>query len=427
MPEGRSDVSIARARWDQDRLLVQACFAVLAPRLDTVIGQFYARLFALAPETRRLFPLSMTAQRARFTRVLTHLVLTLEHPAEMAAFLRQLAADHRKFGVEPRHYPVFGHALLTALADGAGPAWTPATAAAWQRLYAWIAGTMTRAMTTAAATDTGPASYTGHVTGHHRLDRDTAVVEVHPHPPLLYQPGQYLSVEIPQRPRLWRYLSPTTATRAEDPADLIFYVKALGSDGVARAIVSSTRIGDRWRLGPPQGELHHHITPHPPRSLLLIGGGTGIAPILSILDHLSHDQPDAIHSASWVSPEQAASERHPPAATSDGATGTPTPRHSGVVVCYGAPYRRQLHALAGLRELTYDHPWLQLLAVTEEHPAPAGFHTGTLADVVTHYGAWTGYEVIISGSPAMLRHTVARMLVAGTAANDIHYDPFVHD
>jgi NAD(P)H-flavin reductase len=403
MPEDRSDVSDARAR-DQDRELVQACFAVLTPRLDTVIGQFYARLFALAPETRQLFPVSMVAHRARFARVLTHLVLTLERPAEVAAFLRQLAVDHRKFDVEPHHYPVFGHALLTALAEGAGPAWTPATAAAWQRLYAWFADIMTTAMTTAATS--GPASYTGHVTGHHRLDRDTAVVEIHSHPALFYQPGQYLSVEIPQRPRLWRSLSPTTATRAADPADLIFYVKALeSSDGVARAIVSSTQIGDRWRLGPPQGELHHHITPHPRRNLLLVGGGTGIAPILSILDHLAHDQP----------------------IQSDTEPGTPPARHFRVVVFYGAIHRRQLHALAGLRELTYDHPWLQLLAVTEEHPAPAGFHSGTLADVVTHYGAWAGHTVIISGSPAMLRHTVARMLVAGTAAHDIHYDPFMHD
>jgi NAD(P)H-flavin reductase len=417
MPNDRSDTTRERVRWEQDRMVVQACFGALAPRLDTVISQFYARLFALAPETRDLFPVNMQAHRSRFARMLIHLVQTLERPAELEAVLRQLAEDHRKFDVHARHYPVFGHALLAALAEAAGADWTAATAGAWQRLFAWTAN----AMTTAAATASGPASYSGYVTGHHRLDRDTALVEIHPDPPVPYQPGQYVSVEIPQRPRLWRYLSPATAPPSTGRAEsLIFYVKALGSGGVARAIVNSTELGDRWRLGPPRGTLHYQITPFPRRDLLLVGGGTGIAPILSILDHLTQAATGPVQPVQREAPLAS-----PNAATTTSAIGTSP--HPSVVVCYGAADRRRLHALAGLRELTFEHPWLTLLPVTEEHPAPAGFHSGTLADVITRYGSWADREVILSGSPFMLRHTVARMLVAGTSATNIHYDPFVHD
>ena len=44
--------------------------------------------------------------------------------------------------------------------------------------------------------------------------------------------------------------------------------------------------------------------------------------------------------------------------------------------------------------------------------------TPTLADVVTRYGAWADNDVLVCGSPAMIRATVSRMLVAGTPLDE---------
>ena len=52
---------------------------------------------------------------------------------------------------------------------------------------------------------------------------------------------------------------------------------------------------------------------------------------------------------------------------------------------------------------------------------------GSLADVVTRYGAWEDRDVLVCGSPAMIRSTVSRMLVAGTPLDRIKYDPFTLD
>ena len=52
---------------------------------------------------------------------------------------------------------------------------------------------------------------------------------------------------------------------------------------------------------------------------------------------------------------------------------------------------------------------------------------GTLADVVTRHGAWAEHDVLVSGSPQMVRATVSRMLVAGTPLDRITYDPFTVD
>ena len=57
----------------------------------------------------------------------------------------------------------------------------------------------------------------------------------------------------------------------------------------------------------------------------------------------------------------------------------------------------------------------------------ATMEQGTLADVVTRYGAWADCDVLVSGSPSMIRSTVSRMLVAGTPLDRITYDPFTLD
>jgi NAD(P)H-flavin reductase len=77
--------------------------------------------------------------------------------------------------------------------------------------------------------------------------------------------------------------------------------------------------------------------------------------------------------------------------------------------------------------MTAANPWLTVIPVLESHPRVAGFEHGTLADVVTRFGAWADRDVLVCGSPAMIRATVSRMLVAGTPLDRITYDPFTVD
>jgi NAD(P)H-flavin reductase/hemoglobin-like flavoprotein len=365
--------------------LVRNSFAELAPRLDAAVARFYALLFTTAPEIRDLFPINMESQRGRFTRVLIHLVGALERPKEFDGFLAQLGRDHRKFDIAEEQFPVFGRALLSALADTAGEPWTPEVAHAWARVYQYAAGTMREAM----RAETGPASWHGEVVEHRRLDSDTALVRVRTEPPLRYRPGQYVAVEVPQRPRVWRPYSPTTGPSPDGELELL--VKAVGYGGVSRAIVSSARPGDVWRLGPPMGRLGARLTGR--RPLLMIGGGTGIAPILSLLHGLE-----------------------------DAATTPPS-----VLVYYGARRWEQLHALDALRGFSCRNRWLDVVAVVEEPPAEAGPEVGALADVVVRNGRIAGSDVVVSGSPAMVRATVRALLVAMLPLESIHYDPFVED
>ncbi len=364
--------------------IIRTSFAVVEPRIDEMGRYFYASLFSQAPETRGLFPVNMEVQRSRLLRALVHVVQMVDQPDELVPFLHQLGRDHRKFGVFSEHYDAVGAALLGAISTFSGPAWTPDVERAWTDAYSSVAD----AMRTAADAERGPASWLGRVCEHRRIGWDLALITMQVADPIPYRAGQYVSVETPQRPRLWRYLSPANAPRADGTLD--FHVRAVNNGWVSRAIVAHSKVGDTWRIGPPMGRMH--IDPTSGRDVLMVVGGTGMAPIKALLEDLAQ---------------------------------RPDPPHTQVFV--GGRTWEDLYDFATLRNLSYRNAWLDVIPVVEQDESGSGAERGTLADVVTRYGAWIDNDVLVCGSPTMIRATVSRMLVAGTPLDRIRYDPFTMD
>ncbi|WP_425414672.1 globin domain-containing protein [Pseudonocardia spinosispora] len=372
------------ARANEMVTLIRSSFAEVEDQAIEMAKHFYGVLFGIAPETRELFPANMEVQRSRLLRALVHVVQMVDQPDDLVPFLSQLGRDHRKFGVMTRHYNAVGTALLSAIAHYLGPGWTPRVQAAWTEAY----GIISHAMRTAAEADKGPASWLGRVIGHRRLSWDVAMVQVQTGAPIPYRPGQYLSVETPRRPRLWRYLSPANAPREDGIIE--FHVRAVQNGWVSRAIVAHSERGDTWRIGPPMGRLG--VDRKSGRDLLMVAGGTGMAPIKSILE--------------------------------DMAQYGENPRAE---VFIGGRRWEDLYDFDSLRQLSYTNPWLNVVPVVEDDEGISGAEHGTLADVVTRYGAWKDHDVLVCGSPGMIRATVSRMLVAGTPLDQIRYDPFTMD
>ncbi|MBP2475747.1 NAD(P)H-flavin reductase/hemoglobin-like flavoprotein [Crossiella equi] len=364
--------------------LIRESFAVVEPRSEEVAQFFYGMLFSLAPQTRELFPANMEVQRSRLLRALVHVVQMVDRPDDLVPFLKQLGRDHRKFGVVSAHYEAVGTALLAAIKRFAGDAWTPAVERAWAEAYTIMAQTMLEA----AAADDNPAFWTASVIDHQRLSWDLAVVRVKPDHPVPYRAGQYLSVETPQRPRLWRYYSPANAPSPDGVME--FHIRAVNNGWVSRSVVGHTQIGDTWRIGPPMGRMG--IDRSSKRDILMVAGGTGVAPMRAMLD------------------EMAAYGENPK-----------------VHLFVGGRTRGDLYDLDTLQRLAMGNPWLTVVPVLESDPGARGVEHGTLADVVTRYGAWNDRDVLVCGSPAMIRATVSRMLVAGTPLDRIRYDPFTLD
>ena len=364
--------------------LVRESWARIEARHEEIAQFFYGMLFTLNPATRDLFPINMQTQRGRLIRAIVHLVQMIDRPDELLPYLRQLGRDHRKFGVISSQYESVGTALLAAIKRYSGSAWTPPVERAWAEAYT----VMARAMLEAAAADEGPAFWPAQIVEHRRLGWDLAKVTVRTDYPIPFEPGQYLSIEVPQRPRLWRYLTPANAPR--DDGTLEFHIRGVHGGWVSQAIVSHSHVGDVWRVGAPLGRLG--IEKDSERDVLMVAGGTGIATMLSVLDDLG----------SW--------DRNP-----------------RVHLFYGGRVEDDLYALDELHHMAGTNPWLTVVPVLERDPGSRNAEHGTLADIVTKYGAWADRHVLVSGSPGMIRSTVSRMLVAGTPLDRITYDPFTID
>ncbi|MGH7749275.1 MAG: flavohemoprotein, partial [Candidatus Dormibacteria bacterium] len=98
-----------------------------------------------------------------------------------------------------------------------------------------------------------------------------------------------------------------------------------------------------------------------------------------------------------------------------------------VQLFFGGRTRGDLYDLDTITGMAATNPWLTVIPVLEEDAPAARTEQGTLAEVVTRYGAWADRDVLVCGSPAMIRATVSRMLVAGTPLDRIKYDPFTLD
>jgi hemoglobin-like flavoprotein len=99
-------------------------------------------LVAVAPVTATLFANGTDRQRAELVAELGRLVGAATDLDVFVAQARRLGRRHARYGVEPDSYQHGRIALLAALADVLGPDWTPAHAAAWDKLYRLVAETM---------------------------------------------------------------------------------------------------------------------------------------------------------------------------------------------------------------------------------------------------------------------------------------------
>src|SRR5204862_5597639 len=149
---------------------------------------------------------------------------------------------------------------------------------------------------------------------------------------------------------------------------LEFHVRALGTDGVSDALVGQADIGDVLHLGPPTGSTVHDPSG---RDVLLIGGGTGLAPVRALAEEIVTD-PD---------------------------------RHATLL--FAARTRPELYDLEALYALADRAPGLTLIVAVAEDADFPGVR-GTPPDVVAEYGAWTDHDVYVAGPPAMMTATLDR-------------------
>jgi nitric oxide dioxygenase len=151
--------------------LVRESWHRVQPMSDAVAASFYARLFALDPSLRPLFAqTTVQAQGRKLMYTLAFVVAGLERLDELLPQIRDLGRRHRGYGVADAHYITVGRALLGALHEALGDAFTNDVCDAWTAAYTTLAGVMRAAAAEAqviagavAEADAGPPATQGAV------------------------------------------------------------------------------------------------------------------------------------------------------------------------------------------------------------------------------------------------------------------------
>jgi NAD(P)H-flavin reductase/hemoglobin-like flavoprotein len=362
--------------------LVKQSFAHATSDGVAAAEHFYARLFAVNPGVRVLFPTSMTVQRERMFAALGRVIWSLDTEPECTALLRQMGREHRRYGVLDKHYGAFFAALRYTVEHGAGSSWTAETSAAWQGAIDYFAATMREAAATASHE---PAWWIAEIASHELRSPGVAVIRLRTDEPLPYQAGQYVPVQVARWPRTWRPYSIATAPRPGGPLEL--HVRAVPGGLVSNTLVHHSDLGDCVLLGAADGTM---TLAESGRDLLCVAGGTGLAPIKSIIEQ---------------------------AITSDKTASKPR----SVTLFVGARQHFDLYDLEDLQLLEAAFPALRVIPVLSEEPGYAGL-TGMLPEVVKAQGVASDAEAYICGPPGMVRQAAA-LLGASLPESQIHHDP----
>jgi hemoglobin-like flavoprotein len=111
---------------------LKTSFAAVSASPRALASRFYQELFAAAPALRRLFPEDMTSLQGHFEAALALVIKNLEDVTVLQEPLRDLGAQHVRWGAKPEDYPIVRNALVRAI-KGSSPEWDDTLEADWRR------------------------------------------------------------------------------------------------------------------------------------------------------------------------------------------------------------------------------------------------------------------------------------------------------
>ncbi|MEU7802760.1 globin domain-containing protein [Micromonospora arborensis] len=351
---------------------------------DEAAATFYSLLFAADPRLRLMFPAGMSEQRDKLLKALGHIVSSVDDANELRAFAAQLGRDHRRFGVLTHHYRTVGAVLLETLRRCLGSRWTGQLDLDWSAAYDIVA----RVMIDAAQEDAriNPPSWLAAVEHVERRTADIVVFTVRTRQPYSYQAGQSCAVHHPALPAVWRYLSPANAPRPDHMIE--FHVRATAGGQLSPVLTYFLQPGDVLTLGAPVGTALTRWQRHP-NDLLLIAGGTGLAPMRAIVDQLTQD---------------------------------PAWSHS-ITLVVGADTPDDLYDMVALRRLYDRSRRLQVFTAVACDPL-ASPRASNAVDVALASGSWRHRDVYLCGSQSMVSGSLAALRDAGVDPRRVHTETF---
>ncbi|WP_067435145.1 benzoate 1,2-dioxygenase electron transfer component BenC [Nocardioides jensenii] len=237
---------------------------------------------------------------------------------------------------------------------------------------------------TSAVAKTSAATYTGTVTQLERLSESTVsfTLETPERSKLAFLPGQYVNLAVPGTNETRSY----SFSNAPDGEGLTFLVKLTPGGLMSEHLANKAAVGDEMTFTGPNGSFFLRESDRP---LLLLAGGTGLAPILSILRKLR-----------------------------DGGTSRP------VHLVYGVSNDTDLVELETLEELAGQIPtltWGHCVSDPESTAANKGYVMSLIEPEHLHGG---DVAVYVCGPPPMVEAVRTHFADEGVEPTGFYYEKF---
>lgn len=201
--------------------------------------------------------------------------------------------------------------------------------------------------------------------------------------PLDFHAGQYVRLRFPGLPA--RMYSPANAPGT---GLLRFYIRVVPNGLVSRHIAEHAKLGRRLQVIGPGGDAC--LTDAPAGPLLLVGGGSGLAPLLSILERLAQETPAT---PIWLYTDQRTEQP----------------------LLAGKPLKALEARLAGLRIVATP----QTSNRNPTTPLPLA------AAIRRDHASLAGFSVFTAGSPQVVAQIRDMVTGLGVAETDVKSDPFI--
>lgn len=274
------------------RSIVRATVPALAAHGTTITAAMYKRLFQ-NPDVRELFNQSNQGEEGSQTKALAQAILAyarnIDNLAALGPAVERIAQKHVGLNILPEHYPHVATALLGAIKDVLGDAATDEILAAWGEAYWFLAdiliGREKQIYDHLKSSAGGWNGWRKFVVAAKRPESDiitSFVLQPADGGPVVgHRPGQYLTfkIDVPGRPAQRRNYSISSA-----PNGMTYRisVKREANGTVSRHLHDRIREGDVIEVAPPTGDFH--LPERPERPIVLLSGGVGLTPMVSMLE-----------------------------------------------------------------------------------------------------------------------------------------------
>ena len=271
--------------------IVKATAPLVGSKAKEITATFYPILFADYPQVKSLFNQSHQksgAQPEALANAIVAYALNIDNLGALSGAVEEMAERHASLNIRPEHYPMVGASLMKAISQVLGDAVTEEVAAAWTEAYQFLADLLISVERGKYdATLAKPGGWEGYkafkvvkkeresasITSFYLQPSDGSTI-------IPYEAGQYISVQV-QIPGS----EVTVRNYSLSDWDADYLRISVKKDGkISTYLHEETEVGSELLINAPYGVLKLNESD---KEVVLISGGVGITPMLSMLKQLT--------------------------------------------------------------------------------------------------------------------------------------------